>query len=293
MKNFAYLRPENISEAIKMKEEYGDNARYWAGGTDLLVLLKKNKLNLDYCIDLSFLSDLEYINKNEDTVTIGALTRVVSVERSEVFSGKLEIVRQAAAELATPGIRTTATIGGNLCHAAPSADMAPPLLALDSEFKLVGSSGDRWVKGEEFFLHVNKTVLKDNEILAEVSVPIPGNNTATCFLKHGRTVVDIAIVNMAMSMTKDDEGKIIDIKIVYGAVAPTPVRMKSAEAMVLGKSLSEMDVDFIERVADSVADEVKPITDVRSTSEYRREISRVLAERALKSVLADFGRYVK
>ncbi len=280
--NFEYLRPLTIAEACDMKEKYAEKAKYWAGGTDLLLQWQQGVVNLDYCIDLTFIPELSYIRQDSENLSIGALTILSSIETSSEIDSSLSIISEGASELATPQIRNTATIGGNVCRAAPSADMAPPLLVLGTEVKLVNSSGERWLALDEFFLGLNKTAREENELLVEIRIPVPSSNAASCFLKVGRTVVDIAIVNMAASMTMDDNAILSDVRIAFGAVAPTPLRIKLAEEMLLGVNVSAIDSAMIDKVSDKVANEVKPITDVRGTMEYRREISRVLTKRAIE-----------
>jgi carbon-monoxide dehydrogenase medium subunit len=286
-KTFAYLRPLTSAEACNFKKEYGKESRFWAGGTDLLLRWQEDLDSFDYCIDLSFISDLDYIKKESDNVLIGSLARVSAIEGSSKLDHSLSIIREAAGELATPQIRNTATIGGNLCHAAPSADLATPLLALGAEVRLLSASGERWVAMDEFFHHVNQTELEENELLAEIKVPIPSAETASCFLKIGRTVIDIAIVNMSARMTMNEKGILSDVRIAFGAVAPTPIRIKSSEDMLLGKNISGVDSMLINKVSQHVAKEIKPITDVRGTKEYRREISRVLTKRAIENIVQD------
>ncbi len=284
-KTFKYLRPMTTAEACGLKANYGKKARFWAGGTDLLLQWQEEIVSLDYCIDLTFIPELDCIREDPDAVSIGPLTKVASIETSSAFESSLAIIRKAAGELATPQIRNTATVGGNLCHAAPSADLATPLIVLGAKIKVMSTSGERWVKMDEFFLHVNQTTLEENELLAEIKVSIPPAETASCFLKVGRTVIDIAIVNMAASITMDAKGILTDVSIAFGAVAPTPLRIKSAEDMLLGADVSRIEDALIGEVGNKVADEVKPITDVRGTAEYRREISRVLTKRALESII--------
>ncbi len=286
-KSFEYLRPLTPNEACHFKEKYGKKSKFWAGGTDLLLQWQEQKVDLDYCIDLSFISDLEYIKKDSDQVCLGSLTRVASIEESSKLDNSLSIIREAAGELATPGIRTTATIGGNLCHAAPSADLATPLIVLGAEVRILSSVAERWVNMDEFFLNVNQTTLEENELLGEIRIPIPSAKTATAFLKVGRTVIDIAIVNMSMRLTMDDERLLSDVRIAFGAVAPIPLRIKTAENMLLGADVSKIENSLIDEVSNKVAEKIKPITDVRSTAEYRREISRVLTKRALENVIQD------
>jgi CO/xanthine dehydrogenase FAD-binding subunit len=292
-KTFEYLRPLTPAEAYDLKARYGKKSRFWAGGTDLLLQWQDDIVSLDYCIDLSFIPDLDYISKDSDAVSIGSLTKVTSIEASSELNHSLSIIREAAGELATPQIRNTATIGGNLCHAAPSADLATPLIVLGAEARILGAAGERWVKMDAFFRHVNQTALEENELLTEIKVPIPPAETASCFLKIGRTVIDIAIVNMSARITMDDKGVLTDVRIAFGAVAPTPLRIKTAEEMLLGADVSRIKNTLIGEVSNKVANEIKPITDVRGTAEYRREISKVLTKRAIGNNIQVLQRRLK
>ena len=146
---------------------------------------------------------------------------------------------------------------------------------------------------DEFFLNLNQTALQENELLAEIKVPIPPAETASCFLKIGRTVIDIAIVNMSARMTMDGKGILTDVRIAFGAVAPTPLRIKTAEKMLLGADASRIENALIGEVSNKVAEEIKPITDVRGTAEYRREISRVLTKRAIENIIQVLQRRLK
>ncbi len=286
-KTFTYLRPLTPVEACRFKEKYDKKAKFWAGGTDLLLQWRDQKISLDYCVDLSFIRDLEYIKKDSDQICIGSLTRVNALENSSELDNSLSIIRKAAERLGPPGIRTTATIGGNLCNASPSADLATPLIVLGAHAKFLTSTEERWVNMDEFFLNVSQTVLKENELLTEIKIPIPQDITATSFLKIDRNVVDIAIVNMSMKATMDEAGILTDVKMAFGAVAPTPIRIESAEKLLLGVDIFKIENTLIDEVGNKVQEEVKPITDVRSSAEYRREVSRVLAVRAVKNVLGD------
>jgi CO/xanthine dehydrogenase FAD-binding subunit len=286
-KPFTYLRPLTPIEACHFKEKHDKKAKFWAGGTDLLLQWRDEKINLDYCVDLTFIHDLEFIRKDSDQICIGSLTTVNALEDSSKLDNSLSIIREAAGKLGPPGIRTTATIGGNICNAAPSADLATPLIVLGAQAKFLSSAGERWVNMDEFFLNVNQTALKENELLVEIRIPIPQDTTAASFLKIDRNVVDIAIVNMSMKATMDDSGIFSDVKIAFGAVAPTPIRIKSAEQLLLGADIFKIEDTLIDEVGNRVAKEVKPITDVRSSAEYRRAVSKVLSMRALNNVISD------
>ena len=282
---FKYLRPKTLREACVLKDKHGKAAVFWAGGTDLLLEWREGVIEPEYCIDLSFISDLDYIKCGKEQIFIASLAKVASIQDDSPLKKMMPMLSEAASQLATPQIRNIATIGGNLCHATPSADLAVPLLALNAETKLVSVSGERWVVLKDFFLGVNKTVLKENELLVEIRVPIPPHQTAACFLKLGRTVVDIALVNSAVQITVDKGGTFTDVRIALGAVAPTPIRSKTAEQMLLGVNIAELNKNLVEEAGLMAASEAKPITDVRASAEYRREISKVLVRRAIEDVI--------
>jgi carbon-monoxide dehydrogenase medium subunit len=277
-------------EACILKAKYGMNAVFWAGGTDLLLEWRDGIVDLEYCIDLSYLFDLNYIRDNKNQVCIGSLTRVASIEESSVVNKVMPVLSEAASRMASPQIRNIATVGGNLCHAAPSADLAVPLLALGAEVKLLGPSGERRIALEDFFLGVNETALKEDELLMEIRVPIPPPETAASFLKVGRTVVDIAIVNAAVGMTIEDGGTVTHVRVAVGAVSPTPMRSKVAEEQLIGAKIADLNRALLEDVSRKAAAETKPITDIRASAEYRRKICETLVRRALENVIEKLGR---
>ncbi len=279
-----------MEEACRLKRSHGAKSKFWAGGTDLLLQWRNGSKGFDYCIDLSFLSELDFIKRDKRNVSIGALTRVASIESSAKLVHSLTVIREGAHELATPQIRNTATIGGNLCNASPAADLAPPLLASGAEVKLVSAAGERWVPSEEFFLGVNKTALTEDELMAEIRVPIPPECSAGCFLKMGRTVIDIAMVNMAACITTDEQGLISEAAIAFGAVAPVPLRITSVEQVLTGVHISKVDEPLVDHICDEVAANIKPITDVRTSANYRREVSRVFTRRAIERIKKDLHR---
>jgi CO/xanthine dehydrogenase FAD-binding subunit len=289
VRRLKYLRPATPMEACAMKAKHGKMARFWAGGTDLLLQWREGMVDLEYCIDLSFLSALDYIKHSGDHICIGALTKIASIEESNVVKNLLPALSQAASQMATPQIRNIATMGGNLCNASPSADLAMPLLAFGGEARLLSVSGGRCIALEDFFLGVNETALKENELLAEIKVPISPLHIAATFLKFGRTAVDIALVNTSVSIALDNKGTCSEAGIVLGAVAPVPMRAKGAERLLIGASIAQLNKDYVEEVSIKAASETKPITDWRASAEFRQEISKILVSRAMEDVVQKLG----
>jgi len=280
--HFEYLEPLTIGEAVSLLAEHGDKAKVLAGGTDLIVQLKERKIIPDYVISVGRIADLNYISFDEEKgLRIGALTPISDIERSSLVQSRYGIIRQAASQLADVTVRNMATIGGNLCNASPSADMAPPLVALSAKVKLVSASGERIVSLEDFFTGPGATVLKSGELMTEIQAATPAAHTAGIYIKHiPRGAVDLAIVGVALVLTLDPgNGVLNDVKIALGAVAPTPMRVHDAEEILRGKKIDEK---LIEKAAQATSGEAKPIDDVRSSAGYRREMVRVLTADAIR-----------
>lgn len=282
---FEYLEPASIEEAVSLLGRYDDEARVIAGGTDLLVQIKDKSVRPEYVVDIGYIAGLDYISYDEKQgLRIGALSTIRALEKSNKISQTYPVISQAAGLLGSVAIRNVATIGGNLCNAAPSADTAPALIGLSARANIVGTGGGRVVPLEEFFTGPSETVIKRGELLVEVQVPVPPPETKGVYLKLSRTAVDLATVGVAVIVTLGNGGTCKDIKIVLGAVAPTPMRAKRAEEILRGKRVDEALIEEASRVASG---EAQPITDVRASAEYRREMVKVLTRRALKQITAE------
>jgi carbon-monoxide dehydrogenase medium subunit len=292
-RTFQYLRPTTPEEACEMKAEYGRAARFWAGGTDLMLDWRAGAEDIAYCIDLSYLSELDYARTGDRYAHIGSLTKVASLGRFadqdiDVNGGFLAL-GQAARTFASPQIRNMATVGGNLCYASPSADLATPLLVLNAEAKLASRAGARFVALESFFQGVNETAMRDDELMVEIRFPIPVHETVTNFQKLGRTMVDIALVNAAARLTRDGEGQVAQARIALGAVAPVPMRCKAAEELVAGAKVADITGALLDQVSSRAAADARPITDIRASAGYRRRLCQVLVRRALEEVVQKLG----
>jgi carbon-monoxide dehydrogenase medium subunit len=279
-----YFRPSTVKETISLLAKYEGRAKILAGGTDLLVV-KPPKT--EYLIDVTNL-DLNYIKSDEKGLKIGATTTLNEIKNSKLLENSpYNILVETARNHSDPSIRNMATIGGNISHAVPSADMAPPLMALDATGRIVHSTGERVVKVEEYFLGPKVCCLGNDELLVEIQVPKQPDRTEAVFQKIGRTSRDLALVNAAVRVTQDDEGACKDVRIILGAVAPTPLRCKQAEAILRGKKMDDL---IIEKAAQKASEEAKPINDIRASAEYRRTICRVLVKRALKECIEKLRR---
>lgn len=286
LRRFRYYAPATLEEAVSLLGELGDGGKLIAGGTDLLVQMRERGLHPPYLVSLKNFSQLRGIGVQADGgLRIGALTYLRDLERSEVIRQRFDIIAQAASLIGSVQIRNTATVGGNLCNAAPSADMAPPLIALEAEAVIFGPGGERRVLLEEFFLGPGRTVLATNEILAAILVPPPLPHSAGTYLRHTpRQQMDIAVVGVGAVLQVEPESRRCQVaRIALGAVAPTPIRAKGAEAVLTGQAITD---ELIEEAAQRAVQECRPISDVRASAQFRRWLVRVLTRRAVSSALA-------
>jgi carbon-monoxide dehydrogenase medium subunit len=278
----ACFAPKSVKEAISILSEYGEKAEVIAGGTDLLVKMKSGDAVPDCLINMEGLKELEYIlHDDKEGLRIGARTPIHAVAESPLIGDRFKIIAHAARSLGTPMIRRQATIGGNLCNAAPSADMAPALIVLGAQLKIEGSEGQKVMAAEDFFKGPGETSLDRNEILTEIQVPDTTPNSKTVYLKQTRTRgADLAIVGVA-AMAIMDDNVIADVKIALGAAAPTPIRAKKAEAILKG---NKPDDHLLETCAEAALLESDPIDDIRSSAAYRKKLIKVLVKRALEQI---------
>jgi carbon-monoxide dehydrogenase medium subunit len=283
-RSFKYLRPSSPQEACELKSKYGQEAVFWAGGTDLLLEWRQGAASFEYCIDLSYLSDLRYIRQDKGQTTIGALSTIASLETHSWF-GTGSVLSKVAHHFATPQIRNIATLGGNLCHAVPSADYAVLLIALDAEVRSLAISGGRTLPLKAFFKDVKQTVLDKDELLVEILIPPPLQRSTCTFQRVGRAAVDIALVNVAVCLTIDEQNRITQARIALGAVAPTPIQSETAEELLIGNRIFEIRDELLMQVGERAAADTRPISDVRTSAAYRREASKVLVKRALVEAL--------
>jgi len=276
-----YYKPTGVSEAVDLLLKYGEKGKLIAGGTDVLIAKDPQTETL---IDITGLG-LNYIKSDGQGVRIGAATVFADIEASLVLNkAPYDIVAKAAREMGTPQIRNLGTIGGNICSAVPSADSAPVLLVLDATLGIVGPTGEKSINITDFFLDVRKNALAKGELLTEIRLPAFPHNTEATFIKKGRVATaDLAVVNTAVRLAMTDDNTCQDVRIALGAVAPTPIRAIKAEKMLLGEKPEEA---LLESAAACASEEIKPISDVRSSAGYRTTLCHILVERALIEVTA-------
>jgi CO/xanthine dehydrogenase FAD-binding subunit len=282
MHRFDYYEPRTVEEACKLLFEFGSDASILAGGTDLIPKMKNGLMMPDHIVNIKKIPDLDFIKGDGETLLrIGALTLISELAIHPLLLERFPVITTAARSIGSLQVRNLATLGGNLCNGAPSADMAPGLLVMDSRVKVTGPSGDREMPLEDFFVGPGRVNLGKGELLTEIHVPFPPANTKQLYLKHSvRRAMDIAIVGVAVSLSFEEKTEVCrKARIALGAVAPTPVRAKRTEEMLLGKKLREI---LLIKVGEMVSQEVAPITDVRGSAGYRSEIVSKLTLKAIE-----------
>jgi len=282
MKDFEYFAAKTVEEACSLLSQYKEEANIIAGGQSLLTLIKQKLISPSYLIDIKGISDLDYIKFDEkDGLRIGALTTHRAIELSPLIKERFSVLAEMEKVVASVQTRNWGTIGGNLCHADPIGDPAPPLIALNARVKIVSSRGERIIPLEEFFKDYFTTVLEDDEILAEIQIPNPPPHSGVAYIKFSIIEAGIKIAAASASITLN--GKTCkDARIVLSAVAPVPMRAKEAAKLLVGESI---DDNLIEQAAEMASKEARPTSDVHASEEYRRELAKVLVRRVTREAL--------
>jgi carbon-monoxide dehydrogenase medium subunit len=283
LQKFEYFEAKSVREGCLLLSKYGRDAKLIAGGTDLLISMKKREISPKYLINIKNIPELNCIEYGGRGLRIGALTTLNDVENSPVVQDKVPILASSCHQIGTPQIRNLGTIGGNICNASPSADTAPSLIGLGAKVKIVGLNGERTIPVEEFFVGPGESALQESEILTEIQIPNLSEHTKGIYLKlPARTAIDIATVGVAVVLILDSKNhNALDIKIVLGAVGSTPIRAYKAEEIIKGKVIQ---VQLIKAAAQTAALEAKPISDIRGSANYRKQMVKVLTDRALRQV---------
>ncbi len=307
MKKFDYIKPKTLDEAIALLNQYGEKATLIAGGTDVIVMTKQKKMAPEVLISLRGVPGLDSMTYN-GALRLGPMVTHRALEKSELIRKDFSALADAVDSLGSIQIRNVATVGGNICTAAPSADTACPLLVLDAKLRLKGSRGERTVPIHQFFAGPGQTALSHAEILTEIEIPHPLPNTGSAYWKHQRRLaLDLPILGVAVliSLNKanvscselfrvpsstsallqrlEQEGLICrEIRIALGVAAPTPMRAEQAENLLRGKKISDR---IVGEVAEAAAKEAQPRDSVRGEAWYRRDMVRVLVKRmVIKSI---------
>jgi CO/xanthine dehydrogenase FAD-binding subunit len=284
MKRFEVVQAADVKDCLRALAAHGPEAKLLAGGTDLLPQLKNGLLSPRYVIDLSRIARLRTLDHDGGRgLRVGAAVTARELELDPGVRKHYPALAESGALVGSVQVRNLATVGGNLCNAAPSADMAPPLLALEAEAVIAGPHGERRVPLNTFFTDVRRTVLAPDELLVELVIPAPAPRSGGNYLRHTpRRELDIAVVGVASQLTLSD-GVCTRARIALAAVAPVPLRATSAEQALEGRPIT---TELIEQAAGLAVEAARPISDQRGSAEFRRHLVRVLTRRTLTTALA-------
>ena len=282
MARFEYLEASTLRQALTMLKRYGDEARLVAGSTDFLVRWRTGFWSPQYVINIQHIPALARISySSRQGLRVGALTTVQELADHPQVRANYPALATGAASFAGVQIRNLATVGGNICNASPAGDTLPALLVFDTQCRVAGPQGERWIPLDQFFVGPGRTALHPGEILAEIQLPPPVGNTGSIYIKHSpRGAMDIAMLGVASLVTVDRRSNVCqEARIALGAVAPTPIRARSAEALLRGQAITPDLLDAVAAEAQRIA---TPIDDVRGTASYRRAVVGALTRRTLE-----------
>lgn len=268
---FEYLTPQTISEVLQLLSQYGRDAKIIAGGTDVVPQLKYEKIFPRHLITVARISDLNYIQEDK-ILRIGAGTKLRDVKLFCEDKERYQSLHDALCSIGKVQVMNMGTLGGNLCTASPAADSAPPLLVLEGRVKLISERGERTVSLGDFFQGPNMTAMQPNEMMLEIQIPKPKNNSGDAFIKIARVAADISKISCAVAVKRNGDS-CTSCRIAMGAVAAVPIRIPAAENRLCGHRIDERRFDEAIKVLSA---EIKPLSDVRSTESYRRLVCGIL-----------------
>lgn len=285
MKKFSYHKPRSLTQAFSLLSRHKKDAVVLAGGTDLLVEMKRRIKAPSHVIDIKALSFLDGMAANPDgSLKVGPLTTLQALSSSPLLGNGWGLLAQAASQVGSLQVRNRATLGGNICHASPAGDTLPALLCLNAQVKLARRGSERNLAIQDFLLGPGKCALQPDELLTEIFLPQPPAGARGVYKKFTlRRSMDLAVVGVAVMGVLDPSRKVFkDLRIGLGAVAPTPLRARKAEKILINTEIHE---DLIRQASGLASEEAIPLSDLRGSEWYRREIIRHLAEEAIKEII--------
>jgi len=278
-----YFAPRKIEEALEILTECGKEIKVIAGGTDLLIQYYDRLYEVNSWLDLKNIKELKEIKIHQNQMEIGAIVTHTQLEKSEDIKKYFPILSQVAADIGSPQIRNRGTIGGNIVNASPAGDLLAPLMAYKAKFKLLSDKDETLIPAENFFLGPKKTILRPDQLLAQIILPLPMKKTYGCWIKIGkRKALIIATITLALAVEMDENNKIIkDVRTCLGSVAPTPIEIKEIRKKMVGKNFDQLDFTKLGQI---VEDKISPIDDIRGTREYRKDVAKNIMINALEEI---------
>jgi carbon-monoxide dehydrogenase medium subunit len=282
---FDYVAPRTLSEAVSLLEQ-NEDAKVLAGGHSLIPLMKLRLASPPLLVDINKIEGLDYIREDDGWLKIGALTREVQLDRSDLVRTRYPLLADTTHMIADPLVRNMATVGGNLAHADPANDHPAAMLAYGAQVVATGPGGERVIPIDEFFAGLFETSLAHDELLTEMRIPAPGPRTGGAYVKVERKVGDFATAAVAVQLTLDENGNCQSVGIGLTNVGMTPIKATAAEDALKGKPLND---DNIRMAAQLASEAAEPESDHRGSEEYKRSLIRTLTVRALRKAAERAG----
>ncbi len=277
---FKYIAAASLEQALSLKAEHGDDAKFLAGGQSLIPTMNFRLTRPAIVIDINEIKDLAGIRPSAAATRVGPLTRYRALQRDEAFARLFPLIGEALPHIAHPQIRNRGTIGGNLSHADPASELPAIALALGARFHVRTATQKRWIEASDFFVAALTTDLRPDEMLVEIELPLPRPRTGCCFMEVARRRGDFAIVGVAAVITLGELDECADVRLAFCGVGETPVDTSALAGVLIGRAVTE---DAIRDVAASVQAMIEPGGSVHATADYQRHIAGVLTERALRT----------
>jgi carbon-monoxide dehydrogenase medium subunit len=284
---FKYLVAESLDQALAVKAEHGDEAKFLAGGQSLIPAMNFRLAAPALLIDINALTAMDYVREGGDgAVRIGALTRQRTMERDPLIARHQPLVREAASHVAHPQIRNRGTLCGNLAHADPASEQPAVLLALGARLRAQSASGDRWIEARDFFVSLFTTALEEDEMLVEVELPALAPRTGTCFIELARRPGDYAMMGVAAVITLGEDGACVDARLTYCNAGEIPVAADLAARSLVGEGIGD---EQLRAAGDLARQEISPTGNAQASEAFQRHLAAVLTGRAVKRALSSAG----
>ena len=279
---FNYDAPTSIQDAIGLLHQYGEDAKILAGGHSLIPMMKLRFASPSHLIDINNIPGLSYIREDSGRLKIGALTREVDLEESDMIKSKYHIFTDASKLIADPQVRNFGTIGGNLAHGDAANDHPAVMIALGAELEITGKDGSRTVSIDDFFQGFYTTAINHGEILTEISIPSANGNFGSAYHKAERKVGDYATAGVAAMVRIDGNGKCTKAGIGLTNVNAIPMRASRSEDALVGSNLNDED---IAKAALFASEDCSPSDDLRGDADYKRHLIKVITKRMLAKAI--------
>ena len=280
---FEYYDPRNLQEALEILDVHSDDGKILAGGQSLMPLLNMRLARPKIIVDINQIVGLNYVKATDTGVAIGANARQRALQTERLIRERLVVLREAGSFIAHPQIRSRGTICGSLAHADPAAELPALAVALDAEFVATGPKTARAIPAGGFFQSYFTTALQANEMLTEARFPAPPKDMAWSILEVSRRHGDFALAGIVAGLAVERERPVINrARLVYFGVGATPMRVNTAEALLIGQAPGEAAFDAAAQVAGQ---EIDPSNDIHATAEYRRAVAATLTRRALRAAM--------